>query len=88
MYLWELVSCRLRVEGWQVRHRLATEGECPSYVVTLRRPGWSCEAAGLTLTDAYAAAARRAHEFAQDSAASNAVRTPHFATRPGVLAAV
>ncbi len=77
MYVWELIACRLRVDGWQVWHNLIETADGPSYAVALRRPGCSCEVVGLTLTDAYAAAARRARQHACESNAG-AVARPHF----------
>jgi hypothetical protein len=69
MYVWEMVSARLRREGWFVWH--ATEsrdvGDEPTYRVHVARSGLSYTASGPTLTDAYAAAARRARESAGPS---------------------
>ena len=62
MYVWELVSCRLRVEGWDVWHTTRQDASGPTFLVHLHRPGISCEVSGPTLTEAYAAAARRARE--------------------------
>jgi hypothetical protein len=70
MYVWELVSCRLRVEGWDVWHSSRHDSCGPIYTVHLRRPGQSYEAAGPTLTEAYAAAARRAREVQGHSRAA------------------
>jgi hypothetical protein len=70
MYVWELVSDRLRVEGWDVWHSSRHDSYGPIYTVHLRRPGQSYEATGPTLTEAYAAAARRAREAPVASRAS------------------
>ena len=86
MYVWELIACRLRVDGWQVRHVLIETADGPSYEVSLRRVGCSCDVSGPTLTDAYAAAARRAREHTRDSAAG-AIARPHF-SRASVFATV
>jgi hypothetical protein len=81
MYVWELVSCRLRGEGWDVWHTAGPvgAGEAAAYQVHLRRPDFSCVVNGPTLTEAYAQAARRAREH--DLAAPpvyKAVSSPHF----------
>ena len=61
MYVWELVSFRLRQEGWDVRHSLRTDNSGPLYNVVLRRPGSTREVSvcGPTLTEAFAVAARQ-----------------------------
>ena len=75
MYVWELVSGRLRADGWDVWHSMRDEAHGPIYTVHLRRGGASCEAAGPTLTDAYAASARKAREF---ECAQRVAVGPHF----------
>ena len=76
MYVWELVSCRLRLDGWDVWHSSRHDARGPLYTVHLRRSGQSHEAAGPTLTEAYAAAARRARD---EQGAARAAAGPHFA---------
>ena len=76
MYVWELVSCRLRVDGWDVWHSTTQDTYGPTYLVHLRRPGLAIEASGPTLTEAYAAAARRVRD--QFPLASHAGSSPHF----------
>ena len=75
MYVWELVSCRLRFNGWSVWHTSRTDTCGVSYTVHLERPGIACEANGPTLTEAYAVAARRAREYFETPQAAG---TPHF----------
>ncbi len=55
MDVWEVVSCRLRVDGWEVWHTTRHDASGPTFLVHLRRPGISCEVSGPTLTEAYAA---------------------------------
>lgn len=74
MYLWELVSCRLRVAGWHVWHTTRTDAYGPTYTVHLQRPGVTHDVSGPTLTEAYAAAARRVREHAAPQSGG-----PHFA---------
>jgi hypothetical protein len=62
MYVWEMVSCRLRMEGWEVWHTTRPDTHGLIYVVHLHRPGARCEVSGPTLTESYAEAARRARE--------------------------
>jgi hypothetical protein len=62
MFVWELVSCRLRGQGWHVWHLRTDASAEPVYRVHLERPGRECVVSGPTLTEAYAAAARRARE--------------------------
>ena len=78
MYVWELVSCRLRMDGWDVWHTTgsAGAGDSPTFHVHLRRPAFSCDVTGPTLTEAYAEAARRARD--QIDPAAPAVSAPHF----------
>jgi hypothetical protein len=75
MYVWELVSCRLRADGWDVWHSTKQENDCATYTVHLRRPGTACEVSGPTLTEAYAAAARQVRDPLQ---AGRATAGPHF----------
>jgi hypothetical protein len=63
MYVWELISCRLRVDGWHVRHSTRDDPYGSTYTVHLQRQGFAYEASGPTLTEAYAAAARRARDL-------------------------
>jgi hypothetical protein len=79
MYVWELVSCRLRFDGWSVWHSAKTDTFGSIYTVHLQRPGVSYEASGPTLTEAYAVAARRAREFV-----AGASGPPHFSRLLGV----
>ena len=62
MYVWELVSCRLRVDGWNVWHTTRHDAYGATYTVHLHRPGTAYEVSGPTLTEAYAAAARKVRE--------------------------
>ena len=73
MFVWELVSCRLRVDGWHVWHSTRYDAGGPTYTVHLQRPGLVHEVSGPTLTDAYAAAARRVRE-----SSTAPVSGPHF----------
>lgn len=77
MYVWEIVSFRLAGDGWEVWHSAdpSGAGDGASYRVHLRRPGASIVVSGLTLTEAYAAAARRAREHV----AATATPAPPFA---------
>lgn len=79
MYVWELVSCRLRGNGWDVWHSTDPQGaeDGPTFHVHLRRPGFSCVVSGPTLTEAYAEAARRARAVLPE-APPQAVAAPHF----------
>ena len=79
MYVWELVSCRLRGDGWDVWHTSESDASAdgPLYTVRLRRPGQAHEVSGPTLTEAYAAAARRAREHATP-APRPPIASPHF----------
>jgi hypothetical protein len=65
MFVWELVSCRLRTAGWAVWHSMSQDAHGPIYRVHLERRGISCQVSGPTLTEAYATAARRAREQAE-----------------------
>jgi hypothetical protein len=81
MFVWEMVSCRLRMEGWELWHTTRPDTQGLIYVVHLHRPGVRCEVSGPTLTETYAAAARRAREIwpgARDGAAG-----PHFGRGAG-----
>jgi hypothetical protein len=62
MYVWELVSYRLRVDGWDVWHTTRQDSIGPIYTVHIRRPELTCDVSGPTLTEAYASAAKRARE--------------------------
>jgi hypothetical protein len=85
MYIWELVAHRLRVEGWTVWHQRSRDaGGDWTYVVHLQRPGASWRASGPTLTEAFAEAARRAHE---PKGAGRAESGPHFAAAPAAACA-
>lgn len=79
MYVWEMIACRLRGEGWSVWHALMDDEEGGSYLVHFHRPGYSGKASGPTLTDAYAEAARRARAC---RAPSRIVGAPHFVLQP------
>jgi hypothetical protein len=76
MYVWELVSCRLRVDGWHVWHTTRNDNYGPIYTVHLQRSGMACEVSGPTLTEAYAAAAKQARNVLPVASAAPA---PHFA---------
>jgi hypothetical protein len=58
MFVWEMIACRLRDEGWSAWHLVTQDDE--GYTVHLQRPGFAGEAWGSTLTDAYAEASRKA----------------------------
>jgi len=62
MFVWELVSCRLRIDGWDLWHTSSPDACGPNYIVHLRRPGLALEVSGPTLTEAYATAARCSRE--------------------------
>jgi hypothetical protein len=62
MFVWEMVSCRLRAQGWSVWHTTTHDAYGPIYRVHLERPETGWTVTGPTLTEAYAAAARRARE--------------------------
>ena len=76
MYVWELVSCRLRAGGWNVWHTTRTDNYGPIYTVHLQRAGMACEVSGPTLTEAYAAAAKQARHVLDVPSTAPA---PHFA---------
>jgi len=80
MFVWELVSCRLRVEGWNLWHTTSEDAYGPTYHVHVERRGIEYEVSGPTLTEAYAAAARRAREYGSAEPAQGAgARRPGFA---------
>jgi len=58
MFVWEMIASRLRDEGWSVWHTLTQDNE--DYAVYFQHRGFAGKATGPTLTDAYAAASRRA----------------------------
>jgi hypothetical protein len=62
MFVWELVSCRLRAEGWSVWHTTDCDSCGPIFRVHLERLATVYMVSGPTLTEAYAAAARRARQ--------------------------
>lgn len=68
MYVWELVSLRLGLAGWDVWHSTRNDAYGPTYTVHLRRPGCSYDVSGPTLTEAYSAASRRVRESAAETA--------------------
>ncbi|HEV3162729.1 MAG TPA: hypothetical protein VGZ22_01715 [Isosphaeraceae bacterium] len=86
MYVWEMIACRLRGEGWSVWHATRQDDDGCTYTVHFHRPALSGQACGETLTEAYAEAARRAHDLCSPARmlASTAAAGPHFA----ILAAV
>lgn len=61
MYVWEMIACRLRGEGWSVWHASSQAADGWTYLVHFHRPGIAGRASGPTLTEAYAEAARQAH---------------------------
>jgi hypothetical protein len=79
MYVWELVSGRLRADGWDLWHSVRHDACGPIYTVHLRRGGHACETAGPTLTEAYAAAARKAREL---EGVPRVAVGPHFTLGP------
>lgn len=83
MFVWEMVSCRLRVDGWNVWHSTRHDAYGPTYTVHLQRPGVSYDVSGPTLTEAYAAASRRV----RDPEGSLQSGGPHF-PRAAMLARV
>jgi hypothetical protein len=62
MFVWELVSSRLRNQGWNVWHMRSHDASGAVYRVHLERLGKECMASAPTLTEAYAAAARQARD--------------------------
>ena len=80
MFVWELVSCRLRESGWIVWHTSCQDACGPIFRVQIERRGVVCMASGPTLTEAYAAASRRAHEHEGTLANADEGRV-HFAWR-------
>lgn len=81
MYVWEMIACRLRGEGWSVWHASSQDDAGYAYTVQFHRPGLSGQACGETLTEAYAEAARRAHELRRPTRmelAATAAAGPHF----------
>jgi hypothetical protein len=62
MFVWQLVSNRLRGQGWNVWHMRSEAASGPVYGVHLERLGNECIASAPTLTEAYAAAARQARD--------------------------
>jgi hypothetical protein len=78
MYVWEMIECRLRGEGWSVWHATSVGHDNGSYTVHLHRPGINDEATGPTLTEAYAEAARRAHRY-RNASLVRPIPSPHFA---------
>ena len=79
MYVWELVSCRLRVDGWHVWHTTRNDNYGPIYTVHLQRAGATCDVSGPTLTEAYAAAAKQARQILNLPSPAPA---PHFGRSP------
>jgi hypothetical protein len=75
MFVWELVSCRLRDEGWNVWHTTSQDSYGPIYRVHLERHELGFEVSGPTLTEAYAAAARRARQHQRPVAGAEALRS-------------
>ena len=63
MFVWELVSARLRTDGWDLWHTSTTDNYGPTYFVHMQRLGYSLEVSGPTLTEAYATAAKRSREI-------------------------
>ena len=49
MDVWELVSCSLRVSGWNVWHSAHHDAYGPTHTVHLQRPGATDETRGPTL---------------------------------------
>jgi hypothetical protein len=82
MYVWEMIECRLRNEGWSVWHAAAHDAS--AYTVFFHRSGFSGEATGTTLTDAYAEASRQARA---QYTAPRAAAAPHFAVPAFAFAA-
>src|SRR5689334_14148 len=76
MYVWELIAQRLRSDGWSVWHRTHKVEAEPTYTVIIHRPGAEWRANGPTLTEAFAAAARKARTAPNKSMPDG---TPHFA---------
>jgi hypothetical protein len=79
MYVWEMIACRLRGEGWSAWHVASQVADDCAYTVHFHRPGVAGNASGPTLTEAYAAAARRAHESQKGSAAAFYCPVPDLA---------
>lgn len=76
MYVWELIAQRLRSDGWSVWHRTQRVEAEPTYTVIIHRPGAEWRANGPTLTEAFAAAARKARTATTKTTPEG---TPHFA---------
>ena len=51
MYVWELVSCSLRVSGWNVLHSAHHGAYGPTHTVLLQRPGAADVTRGPTLNE-------------------------------------
>lgn len=77
MYVWEMIACRLRGEGWSVWHASSQAPDGWVYVVHFHRPGIAGQASGPTLTEAYAEAARQAHSK-RDNLEERTPLQPHF----------
>jgi hypothetical protein len=75
MFVWELVSCRLQDEGWNVWHTTSQDSYGPIYRVHFERSELAYEVSGPTLTEAYAAAARRARDHQRPASRAGALRT-------------
>jgi hypothetical protein len=82
MFVWEMIECRLRNEGWSVWHAAAQDAS--AYTVYFHRSGFSGEASGPTLTDAYAEASRQARA---QQAPIRASAGPHFTMAAFAMAA-
>jgi hypothetical protein len=76
MYVWELIAQRLRSDGWSVWHRTHKVEAEPTFTVIIHRPGAEWRANGPTLTEAFAAAARKARTATVKTTPEG---TPHFA---------
>lgn len=86
MFIWEMVAHRLRRDGWLVWHQKSkdTTPSDATYIVHIHRPGVAWRASGSTLTEAFAAAARKAREDAGTRAGSAG---PHFRAGLGAVLA-
>ncbi len=78
MYVWEMVSCRLQTDGWELRHTSTSDVCGPNYIVHLKRSGLSFDVSGPTLTEAYAAAAKRARESLGSRFISRGIQLSRF----------
>jgi len=86
MYVWEMIACRLKGEGWSVWHSAGERDHDMEYTVHYYRPGIAGQARAATLTEAYADAARRAHRSLTPVPDLNRYNSaPHFSMQAVTL---